>query len=224
MKFTQILLASSVAALAGASRLSARARQGQGRDEETGACGEMCTYYRECADAIKADSPDNAQVQACVETELTRILDEDDVAMIDGSAFADIGALECQLKAEFANQVDLGEYVLTGLTFDENVDVCAVLVTRPYPVVPTECEAKEDEKEAMILEARAKAVMKDEFALWLADPSQHYLDGTVTEDVQCPRKGRGQGQGKGGQNGQGGQNSQGGPRERGQLAQTQAIR
>jgi len=51
MKFTQILLASSVAALAGASRL--RLRQDAEEEKVKGACKEMCDYYNDCRDAIR---------------------------------------------------------------------------------------------------------------------------------------------------------------------------
>ena len=166
MKFTQILLASSIAALSQAAHTMLRLRQDVVEEDTTGDngadCGDVCRYYKACKKALK-DEYSNA-----IDNALTEILTSGAVTMLDGTAFADNHALHCQLRAEYDHQVANGLYTENlDLTVDDVMD-CADFPELTAPVVDTDCETKETQKLEDIGLARGRAVDDLEFALFLA--------------------------------------------------------
>ena len=138
MKFTQILLASSVAALVGATRT--RIRQDAEEGKVKGACKEMCDYYDKCGDEIRGED------KFAVEAALQVILDGGELLRSDGSAFENIRELECQLRYELNEQVESGDWDLDDTELAVCPDLVYDTVGHPFPVFDEECAAKEVNK------------------------------------------------------------------------------
>jgi len=150
-----------------------------GLREKNGTCGDMVKYFDECKDHIHKTAHD------ALEEVLEQILDDGEVEKNDGTAYDDIRALECKLRAEFNFQVDDGSWQLLGLidSSPEAIDICAAEFGDV--IIPMQCLDKEADKMAMIDEARDKAAMAGEFLEFLADASKPYLDDNVEGEVLC---------------------------------------
>lgn len=142
----------------------------------------MVKYFDECKDHI------HKTAHEALKEVLEQILDDGEVEKNDGTAYDDIRALECKLRAEFNFQVDDGSWQLLGLmdSSPEAIDICAAEFGDV--TIPMQCLYKEADKMAMIDEARDKAAMAGEFLEFLADASKPYLDDNVEEVLCVDRK------------------------------------
>jgi hypothetical protein len=209
MKFTQILLASSVAALAEATMIRLRQEEADGEavdvvDEETGVCGAMCKYYNDCRDYIRGE------VKSNVNTQLKEILDANEVTKGDDTEgiaipFDSIRALECHLRAEFEYQMEPPIDWVVFETAALDFDVCAAElgVGGVKPEFDEQCADDEVLKMEMIENELDKAADEAEFYRFLIDTAKPYLDGNGTEHEKCKKKKGhgGKGGGKGGNKG-----------------------